>query len=187
MWWSNRSGFGCGSTSAAIVLFSATLAVAQASKLEDIPKNIELCNNANKTTSPEQQAQGCTGIIKSGSETSKAVAIAHNNRGNAYVRNGDFDRAIEEYDQAIKANSKYAKAFNNRGVAYQKKADYDRAIADLDESIRLWADYAGAFANRAETFAKKVSSTAPSKTTVKQSACSPRWKGFGMADAGLAP
>src|SRR5690349_19865634 len=146
MQWGHPVSFICGSISAAIVLFFATFALAQVQKLEDIPKNIELCNNANKTTSPEQQAQGCTGILESGTETPKAVAIAHNNRGNAYVRNGDFDRAIEEYDLAIKASAKYAKAFNNRGVAYQKKADYDRAIADLDESIRLFRDYAGAYA-----------------------------------------
>ena len=30
----------------------------------------------------------------------------------------DFDRAISDYDAAIKLNSKYAAAFNNRGIAY---------------------------------------------------------------------
>ena len=63
---------------------------------------------------------------------------------------GEYDRAIQDYDQSIKLNPNYARAFNNRGVAYQKKGEYDRAIKDFDESIKLNPDYGNAFANRAE-------------------------------------
>lgn len=45
-------------------------------------------------------------------------------RGNVYSYNGDYDRAIQDYDQAIRLNSSDAKTFYNRGAAYQDKGDY---------------------------------------------------------------
>ena len=43
---------------------------------------------------------------------------AYYNRGNAYHRKGNFDRAIDEYTKAIELKLDYANAYNNRGVAY---------------------------------------------------------------------
>ena len=65
------------------------------------------------------------------------MAIAHNNRGNAYTAKGDYDRAIQDFDQSIKLNPTYAKPFNNRGVAYLRKGEYDLAIKAFDEAIKL--------------------------------------------------
>lgn len=80
-----------------------------------------------------------------------ALAVAHNNRGNAYTTKGDYDRAIPDFDESIKLNPAYAKKpFNNRGVAYSRKGEYDLAI-NLDEAIKLDPNYGGAFANRAES------------------------------------
>ena len=114
-------------------------------------KNIELCNGVDRT-SPDIQIDACTSLINSGKQTPQTLVIAYNNRGNAYVAKGEYDRAIQDYDQSIKLSPNYSKAFNNRGVAYQKKGEYDRAIKDFDESIKLNPDYGNAFANRAETY-----------------------------------
>ena len=67
------------------------------------------------------------------------LAKAYNNRGNHYTRNGEYDRAIQDYDQSIKINPNYPKAFNNRGVAYQKKGEYERATKDFDEAYKARA------------------------------------------------
>ena len=91
----------------------------------------------------------------SGNQSPEVLAKAHNNRGNHYTRNGEYDRAIQDYDQSIKINPNYPKAFNNRGVAYQKKGEYERATKDFDEAIKLKPDYSIAFVNRAETYQKK--------------------------------
>jgi len=50
---------------------------------------------------------------------------------------GDNDRAIADFDAALKLDPKDAVAFNNRGFAYRHKGDADRAIADFGEAIRL--------------------------------------------------
>jgi len=84
-----------------------------------------------------QRIDGCSAVIKGGRDKGDKLAEAFNNRGAAYRAKGDYDRAIADYAQAIKLNSKLSAAFSNRGVAYDKKGDYDHAIADYDQAIKL--------------------------------------------------
>src|SRR4249919_484241 len=109
-------------------------------------KNIELCNDRDRT-SHYPQIDGCTALIESGNQSPDVLAKAYNNRGNHYTRDGEYDRAIQDYDQSIKINPSYPKAFNNRGVAYQKKGEYERATKDFDEALRLEPNYSIAFVN----------------------------------------
>ena len=117
-------------------------------------RNIELCNGSDRA-SLELRINGCTALIDAGQGTPAALAIAYNNRGNAYVAKGDYERAIQDFDRSIKLNPTYAKPVNNRGVAYLKKGEYDLAIKAFDEAIRLNPGYGEAFANRAEVYLKK--------------------------------
>ncbi len=58
-------------------------------------------------------------------------------RGLAYSANGDNDRAITEYGEAVRFDPKDALAYYNRGLAYRAKGDNDSAIADYNEAIKL--------------------------------------------------
>jgi tetratricopeptide (TPR) repeat protein len=40
----------------------------------------------------------------------------------------DFDKALADYEQAIRINPGYAPTYYNRGLAYFERRDYDRAI-----------------------------------------------------------
>jgi tetratricopeptide (TPR) repeat protein len=55
----------------------------------------------------------------------------------AYFAKGQYERAIQDYDEAIRLRPNYAKAFNNRGNAYRKLGQNERAIEDYDEAIHL--------------------------------------------------
>ena len=77
-------------------------------------------------------------------------AKAYNNRGTAYRRKSDYDKAITDYTESIKLNPESAKAYNNRGAAHSRKGDYDQAIKDLNKAIQLNPKSAKAYNNRKE-------------------------------------
>ena len=56
-------------------------------------KNIDACNGRD---SHDSQIAGCTALIESGSESTRILALVYNNRGNAYLERGEYDRAIED-------------------------------------------------------------------------------------------
>jgi len=63
--------------------------------------------------------------------------VAYYNRGVAYGRKGEYDRALADLNKAIEINPKYAGAYNNRGKAYGLKGEYDHAIADFSKAIEI--------------------------------------------------
>ena len=87
----------------------------------------------------------------SSSETAldSSLALAHYNRGIAYHDLRQYQRAIQDYDEAIRLNPQDAEAYNNRGFAYFSLGQHQRAIQDLDEAIRLNPQYAMAYLLRA--------------------------------------
>ncbi len=99
--------------------------------------------------------RGCTAVIQAGQQMLVQLVAAYNNRGVALRSNGEIDRAIEDYDQAIRLKPDYYIAINNRGVALMNKGELDRAIVDFDRTIQLKPDYFAAFHNRAEAFGRK--------------------------------
>jgi tetratricopeptide (TPR) repeat protein len=96
----------------------------------------------------DQRIDGCSAVIKAGRGKGEKLAEAFGKRGLAYRLKGEYDRAIQDYNQAIKLNAKSAAAYNNRGVAYDHKGEYDRAIQDYDQAIKLKPDFAAALDNR---------------------------------------
>ena len=73
------------------------------------------------------------------------------NRGLSYAEEGDYDRAIIDYNEAISISPR-ANFLTNRGNAYQAKGDLSRAIADYDRAIQLNPAFAGAYNNRGAAF-----------------------------------
>jgi tetratricopeptide (TPR) repeat protein len=98
---------------------------------------------------------GCTEVIQSGHETLQNLATAFNNRGVAYASKRQLDRAIQDFDQAIRINPNDALAFGNRGNYYAVTRQYDRAIQDYDQAIRINPNFADAFYNRGRAYAHK--------------------------------
>jgi tetratricopeptide (TPR) repeat protein len=58
------------------------------------------------------------------------------------------DRAIADYNEAIRLNPKDDTPYNGRGNAWSDKGDFDRAIADHSQAIQLDPKYAVAYNNR---------------------------------------
>jgi tetratricopeptide (TPR) repeat protein len=99
---------------------------------------------------------GCTAVIEAGREPREKLATAFDNRGVAYRHKGEYERALQDYEQAIQLNPSNANAYNNRGIIYRIKGEYGRAIADYDEAIWLKnGDFPAAYYNRALANADK--------------------------------
>src|SRR5690349_3083426 len=81
--------------------------------------------------------EACTRSIESGTYQGHALAVLLYNRGYEYHDADDHDRAIADFNEAIRIDPGYAKAFYGRAGRYAAKRDYVRALADYDEAIRL--------------------------------------------------
>jgi tetratricopeptide (TPR) repeat protein len=117
--------------------------------------NLEKCKSVDSDT----RITGCTAIIQSGLLTkllpASTLSIMYDNRGTAYYNKGDYDRAIQDYDQAIRINPNGVSGYYSRGSAYYKKGDYDRVIQDLNEAIRLSPKDTSLYDLRGESYKNK--------------------------------
>ncbi|MDE0014529.1 MAG: tetratricopeptide repeat protein, partial [Candidatus Poribacteria bacterium] len=78
----------------------------------------------------------CDEAIKANLE----VAGTYHNKGYTCYREGEYEKAIANYSEAIKLDPKNAKVYVDRGNAYSKKCDIDLDIADSAEVIRAKND-----------------------------------------------
>lgn len=76
------------------------------------------------------------------------LALVHSHDGEAYSRNGDYDKAIREFNEAIRLNPGLASAHYSRGEIYFKRGDYAQAIRDFTSTISLAPDYTFAYYSR---------------------------------------
>ena len=76
-------------------------------------------------------------------------------QGTADFNARDYDRAIANYNEAVRLDPKSANAFRGRGKAYRDKGDHSRAIADFNEAIRLDPKSALAFMDRGDSYTNK--------------------------------
>ncbi|HLJ94686.1 MAG TPA: hypothetical protein VKU02_15980 [Gemmataceae bacterium] len=58
-------------------------------------------------------------------------------RGTARAKKKDCDRAIKDYNEAIRLNPGSALVFANRGMAWHQKKAYEQEINDYEEALRL--------------------------------------------------
>jgi tetratricopeptide (TPR) repeat protein len=103
----------------------------------------------------DDRIAACTREITSGTLSTANLAITFNSRGNAWRAKGDNDRAITDFNEAIRLNPRDAVAFDNRGNAWSDKRDNDRAIADYSEAIRLNPQEALTFIGRGNAWNDK--------------------------------
>ena len=61
----------------------------------------------------------------------------YHHRGYAYMLVGEFDKAIEDFNETIELNPKHPVAYVNRGLAYHLLGEFDKAIVDFSKAIEL--------------------------------------------------
>lgn len=71
------------------------------------------------------------------SQTTNEVALSNLNLGIAYIREGDFEKALDKLDRANQADPGYAPTHNVYGLLYQQLGQSDKAENSFKRAIRL--------------------------------------------------
>lgn len=69
-------------------------------------------------------------------------------RGFAHLLGGEYDSAVEDYDEVIRFNPEHFEAYVNRGVAYHYKDEYERAIEDYNKASEIKVNKPAVYTNR---------------------------------------
>lgn len=97
----------------------------------------------------------CTRAIKSGDLSADSLAIAHYNRGAILSRRrGGLEKALVEFEEAIRLQPGRPAAYVARGALKTSKGDLPAALLDFDQAIRLEPSLAEAYLYRAQIRAK---------------------------------
>ncbi|MDH3576102.1 MAG: tetratricopeptide repeat protein, partial [Desulfobacteraceae bacterium] len=76
-------------------------------------------------------------------------------RGNSYLNEGQYDKAISEYSKAIEINPKDNKAYTKRGLAYGRRGQFDQAISDFNKAIEINPKDNKAYNNRGFAYSRR--------------------------------
>ena len=120
----------------------------------------------------KQRIEVCTRAIESAELSQENLARAYNNRGLAYVAEGEVERAIADFDKSLELHPGYVNALMDRGMAYGMKGDHERAVADFSAAIRQNPDSADAYNGRCYSLALMGRPSRPSRTATAPS----RWR-----------
>jgi tetratricopeptide (TPR) repeat protein len=108
----------------------------------------KLCRDAN----PDISIAGCGALIRSGREKGSNLSTAYSLRGVAYMALQDFDRAIQDFAQAIQIDPTNTEAFMNRGAAFGARQEWDSAIRDFTQVVTLDPKSSHAFHDRGSMY-----------------------------------
>lgn len=135
---------------AACLLSTASISNAVATPAEpskDLRMDPAPCLAAAQGIDQDRTISLCSALIDNG-KTEKADRIkALVARAAAYDRKGMIDRAISDYDGALRLDASQADIHNARGELLRKKGDLPRAVADFAAAVKLNPDHAIARAN----------------------------------------
>ncbi|MEA3443656.1 MAG: tetratricopeptide repeat protein [Bacteroidota bacterium] len=76
-------------------------------------------------------------------------AEALNNRGFAWYFKNEPQKAIDDYNKAIKIDPGFSTSYVNRGTLLMKNNQYETALKDFNKALELFPEHATAYINRA--------------------------------------
>jgi tetratricopeptide (TPR) repeat protein len=89
----------------------------------------------------EAAIAACTRAIQSGRFSGTELASFYDNRAIELRQQGEFDRAIADYSQAIHIDAEWTGAYTGRGLAYEGKDEAEKAKADYRKALAVAPKY----------------------------------------------
>jgi tetratricopeptide (TPR) repeat protein len=114
----------------AVFSFAPASVLAQ-DKSETVLRAVHDCDRSD-LKDPDRIIQACSLLLNV-----MPHPIRYFNRGSVYLLKGDDDRALTDFNEAIRLNPRFTEAYVSRAFSYHRKGEYDRALRDCDDAIRL--------------------------------------------------
>lgn len=92
----------------------------------------------------------CSGLLL---RLNPKKAGAHLSRGIAYLHKGQYDDALEDFDQAIALNPNHSATYVQLGYVYHLKNDLKKSLTDYDRALQLDGKNPQAFRCRGDALA----------------------------------
>lgn len=112
----------------------------------------EECYKATLEEKGDRAIDICGRILARGRVKDRDLARTLNNRGLGYVTNKDLDKAMADFDAAVRADPTYPFVYDNRGDVWRLRKQFDRAIVEYNEALRRDPEFLSAYVNRGMAF-----------------------------------
>ena len=89
----------------------------------------------------EAAVAACTRAIQSGKFSGEPLAAIYHNRAIELRRDGDYDRAIADYSQAVRLEPEFTGAYAGRGLAHEGKGEIEKAKTDYRKALAVAPKY----------------------------------------------
>jgi tetratricopeptide (TPR) repeat protein len=86
---------------------------------------------------PERRVAPCTALIEAPDTPSAVRANAYFQRGLSHSQRGQYERAIPDYDAAIRINPRFGSALNNRANARLKLGRPSEGVEDIELAVKI--------------------------------------------------
>ncbi len=146
---------------------------------EGKPENLLNCSkgqaafNAKKY---ELSAKFYSLCIKSGNLSTHFLDIAYQERGIAYSRARQMDKAISDFNETLKIRPKNAEVLSERGQAWAAKRNFDQAIRDYTAALEINQKLVKTIINRGLMYDALGNLDAAERDFKKAYALGSRWK-----------
>jgi tetratricopeptide (TPR) repeat protein len=84
---------------------------------------------------PDAKIAACTRLLESGKLTNQERSKAYQARGIFWREKGERDRAIADFNEALRLTPNDSDVYNNRGIIWIDMGEVDRAFSDFNESV----------------------------------------------------
>ena len=89
----------------------------------------------------EAAIAACTRAIQSGKFSGEPLAAIYHNRAIELRRDGDYDRAIADYSQAVRLEPEFTGAYAGRGLAHEGKGEIEKAKTEYRKALAVAPKY----------------------------------------------
>ena len=120
----------------ACVLWMVGAALAAAGTAAGQTDDIRVCNRVEEPFASAIAA--CTRLVGAGRLSPTELATVYTNRGTAHRLLGQYDRALQDQDEAVRLNPRNSRAWHNRGVAlYYSANSISRSSSTFGRAIAI--------------------------------------------------